>query len=107
MQDFHEKMLKVDPEYLRQFETAESDYSAQQAAIESAEEIWITSTFGLYKYAIDHADAISVDQNGNLIFTDQDVRKSLLRQIDQSKDLQQKMMEARSAALDTQHKAQN
>jgi len=106
-EDFRDKMLKVDPDYLRQFESAENDYSTQQAAIESAEESWVRSTSELYNYSIAHADVISVDQSDDLIIENPEVRKTLLQQIDKSKDLEQKLQDARSKALEIQRKAQD
>jgi hypothetical protein len=107
MQDFHDKMLKVDPNYLRDFESRRHDDDVLEASIESAEAQWVTSALNLYDYAIAHASAISTDNNGHLVIPDQDMRKSLLDQITASTALQQTMLSERAKAVNKQHSLQD
>jgi heme/copper-type cytochrome/quinol oxidase subunit 4 len=107
MQDFHDKMMKVDPDYLRDFESRMHDDDVLEASIESAEAQWVTSALNLYDYAIDHASAISADNNGHLVISDQNVRKSLLDQITTSTTLQQTMLSERAKAVNKQHSLQD
>ena len=107
MQDFHDKMLKVDPEYLREFESRRHDDDVLEASIESAEARWVTSALNLYDYAIAHASTISADNNGHLVISDQEARKSLLDQITASTALQQAMLNERAKAVNKQHSLQD
>jgi hypothetical protein len=105
--DFHNKMLKVDPEYLREFETKMHDDDVLEATIETAEEKWVTSALNLYDYAVVNASNISVNDGGHLVIADNGVRQSLLDQINASTALQQTMMDARAKAVNKQHSLQD
>jgi hypothetical protein len=106
-QDFHNKMLKVDPNYLREFEAKMQDDDAQDNVISATEEKWANGVFSLYNYAIAHSGGISADNSGHLVVTDQDVRKSLLDQINASTTLEQTMSEMRANAVNKQHSLQD
>jgi hypothetical protein len=105
-QDFHEKMLRVDPEYLVEFESKMHQDDTMEASIEAEEEKWIESVFSLYDYAEAHANGISVDTSGHLSIASEDVKQSLLQQIDASTVLKQAMLSDRAKALKNQHKLQ-
>jgi heme/copper-type cytochrome/quinol oxidase subunit 4 len=105
--DFHNKMLKVDPEYLREFETKMHDDDVLEATIETAEEKWVTSALNLYDYAVVNASNISVNDGGHLVIADNGVRQSLLDQINASTALQQTMVDARAKAVNKQHSLQD
>jgi hypothetical protein len=107
MQEFHDKMLKVDPNYLRDFEARMHDDNVLEASIESAEAKWVTSAFNLYDYAIANASKISVNSGGHLVIKDKIVRQSLLDQITASTSLKQTMMDERAKAVNKQHTLQD
>jgi len=106
MQDFQSKMQRADPAFLKSFNDSMQDDKVAETAIAAAEQKWISSTLDLYDYAIAHSDIISV-RNGFLEIEDQNVRKSLLHQVDTCKALQQMMLDARQKAVGRQNKLQD
>jgi hypothetical protein len=105
-QDFHEKMLRVDPGYLLEFESKIQQDDTIESSIEAEEKQWVESVFSLYAYAEAHANGISVDASGHLSIASEDVKKSLLQQIDASTVLKQAMMSDRAKAVKNQHSLQ-
>ena len=107
LQDFHEEMLKVDPEYLRSFEASLQKKNALEDALEATETKWVTSTVDLYNYAIAHSDQISMSKDGHLVIADADVRQYILQQIDACRTLQDAMSNQREKAVSDQHALQD
>jgi hypothetical protein len=49
-QDFHDKMQRVDPDYLRGFESRMQEEDSLEASIEAEEAKWVASALSLYDY---------------------------------------------------------
>lgn len=106
-QDFHDKMERVDPQYLRDFDAKMQADDSGEASIEAEEAKWIESALSLYDYASAHASNISVDSGGHLSIANEEVKQSLLKQIDASVALQQAMINDRTKAVKNQHALQD
>jgi len=106
-QAFHDKMQKVDPAFLRGLEANMQEGDSTEALIEEDEARWVSSALSLYDYAAAHASNISVSSSGNLTITHEELKRSLLQQLEASKALQQTMMNDRSKALKSQHTLQD
>jgi hypothetical protein len=61
----------------------------------------------LYDYAAIHASNISVNKGGHLAIASEELKQSLLQQIDASTALQQAMMNDRAKAVKNQHTLQD
>jgi len=107
MNDFREKMTNVDPDYLRDFESRMQQREHLDDVIEATEEKWIANTINLYDYAIANSRDISLRPDGHLSIKNQDVRQSLLQQIDACRALQQDMFLQREKAVDDQRAIQD
>ena len=106
-QDFHDKMQRVDPDHLRGFESRMQEEDSLEASIEAEEAKWVASALSLYDYAAIHASNISVNKGGHLAIASEELKQSLLQQIDASTALQQAMMNDRAKAVKNQHTLQD
>ncbi|HTF62935.1 MAG TPA: hypothetical protein VK638_09515 [Edaphobacter sp.] len=106
-QDFHDKMQRVDPDYLRGFESRMQDDDALEASIEAEEAKWVASALSLYDFAATHASGITVDNGGHLVIATDELKQSLLQQINASTVLEQTMMNDRVKAVKNQHTIQD
>jgi hypothetical protein len=107
MQIFHDKMLKADPDYLRDFESKTRQSDSYEKVLETSEHDWVVSTTNLYNYAIAHADQISLDHDGHLNIRSQEVRQSVLQQIDACRSEEQTLSLQREKAVNDQEAIQN
>jgi hypothetical protein len=106
-QDFQDKMQRVDPDYLRDFESKMQKDDSLEASIEAEEAKWVKSALSLYDYAIAQAGNISVNSGGRLVIASEGLRQSLLQQIEASKALEETMMNDRAKAVKNQHNLQD
>jgi hypothetical protein len=106
-QDFHNKMQRVDPNYLRGFESRMQADDVLEASIEAEEAKWIASAMSLYDLAGSHASDITVDSGGHLVIANEELKQRLLQQIDASTVLKQTMMNDRTRAVKNQHTLQD
>jgi hypothetical protein len=106
-QDFHDEMERVDPGYLRDFESRMQKDDSMEASIENEEAKWVESALSLYDYAAAHASNISVNNGGHLAIASEGLKQSLLQQINASTALEQTMMNDRAKALKNQHTLQD
>lgn len=65
-QAFHDQMQKVDPDYLRGFESRMQESDSLEASIEAEESTWVASALSLYDYAAAHSSDISLNKYGHL-----------------------------------------
>lgn len=106
-QTFHDKMQKVDPAFLRGIESKMREGDSTEASIEKDEAKWVSSAVSLYDYAAAHASDISVNSSGHLTIKSEELKRSLLQQVETSKALQQTMINDRAKALNSQHTLQD
>lgn len=106
-QDFHNKMQRVDPNYLRGFESRMQPDDALEATIEAEEAKWVASAMSLYDFAATHASDITVDSGGHLVIANEELKQRLLQQINASTVLKQTMMNDRARAVKNQHTLQD
>jgi hypothetical protein len=106
LQDFHDRMLNVDPVYLSSFEAKLHASNTSEDALETTETKWVASTLDLYNYAAAHADQISMTSDGHLVIADGSIRQSLLQQINACTTLQQTMLNQRQKAVSDQQTIQ-
>jgi hypothetical protein len=106
-QSFHDKMQRVDPDYLRDFESRMQEEDSLEELIEAEEAKWVASALSLYDYAAAHAANFSVNNGGDIAIASKELRLSLLQQIDTSKALEQTMMNDRTKAVKKQHALQD
>ena len=106
-QDFHDKMQRVDPDYLLRFESRMQNDDALEALVETEEAKWVTSALSLYDFAATHASGITVDNGGHLVIANEELKQSLLQQINASTALKQTMMNDRAKAVKDQHTLQD
>ncbi len=106
-QGFHDKMQRVDPNYLRGFESRMQPDDTLEASIEVEEAKWVASALSLYDFAATHAGDITVDSGGHLVIASEELKKRLLQQINASTVLQQAMMNDRAKAVKNQHTLQD
>jgi predicted anti-sigma-YlaC factor YlaD len=104
---FHDKMQKVDPAFLRGVETKMQEEDSTEALIEEDEAKWVSSALSLYDYTATHASNISVNSSGHLTITNEELKRSLLQQVETSKALQQTMINDRTKALNSKHSLQD
>jgi hypothetical protein len=105
MAEFREKMMKADPDYLRSFDAARQEEElANNKAIELLREC-TSVTLALYGYAAKHAPEIAV-KNGQLVFSNENVRGEFDRQLENSKSLLQKWDVAHSNQVRLQQLAE-
>jgi lysyl-tRNA synthetase class II len=105
--DFRDKMQRVDPGYLRGFESKMHSDDALEASIEAEEAKWVASAMSLYDFAAAHAGEITVDNGGHLVIANEELKQRLLQKIDASTVLRQTMMNDRAKAVKNQHTLQN
>jgi hypothetical protein len=106
-QGFHDKMQRADPDYLRDFESRMQEEDSLEASIEAEEAKWVASALSLYDYAAAHASNISVNNGGHLAIASEELKQSLLQQIDASTALEQTMVNDRAKAVKNQHTLQD
>jgi hypothetical protein len=106
-QSFHDKMQRVDPDYLRDFESRMQEEDSLEESIEAEEAKWVASALSLYDYAAAHVANLSVNDGGNIAIASKEFRQSLLQQIDTGKALEQTMMNDRMKAVKKQHTLQD
>jgi hypothetical protein len=105
--NFHDKMQRVDPDYLRDFEVKMQKDDSAEAAIEAEEAKWVESVSILYDYAAAHASNISINNGGHLLIANEVVKQSLLQQLNASTAAKQTMMNDRAKAVNNQHALQD
>jgi hypothetical protein len=86
MNEFRNKMMKVDPDYLKSFEVAQQSRETREEAAFQLEQECVTATLALYNYADIHKKEISI-RNGELSFANDGVRIDFSRQLEESKAL--------------------
>jgi hypothetical protein len=106
LQNFHDQMLKVDPDYLSAFEAKLRSNNAAEDALEATETKWVTSTIDLYSYAVAHSTQVSMTKDGHLVIVDDSPRQNLLQQINECTTLQQTMLDQRQKAASDQRAIQ-
>jgi hypothetical protein len=106
-QAFHEKMLKVDPDFLQAFESKMREEDSLETSIEAEEAKWVASASSLYDYAAAHASDISVNIGGHLAIANDELKQSLLQQINASTSLEQTMLSDRAKAVKHQNALQD
>jgi len=104
---FHDEMQRVDPEFLRGVESRLQESDSLEASIELDEAKWVSSTLSLYEFAEAHASSISVNSGGHLDIKSQELKQSLLQQIEASSALEKTMMNERAKAVKNQHTLQD
>jgi hypothetical protein len=93
MNEFRNKMTKVDPDYLKSFEAAQQSRETREEAAFQLEQECVTATLALYNYADTHTKEISI-RNGELRFANDGVRMDFSRQLEESKGLHGKWQAA-------------
>jgi len=106
-QAFHDQMQKIDPDYLRGFDSRMQEDDSLEASIEVEESQWVASALNLYDYAAAHASDISLNKDGHLAIASEELKQNLLQQINASTALKQTMMNDRARALKSQHSLQD
>lgn len=106
-QNFSDNMGRIDAAYLRDFDAKMQADDSAEASIEAEETKWVESALNLYDYAVAHASNIFVDSSGHLSITNEEVKQSLLKQIDASVALQQTMIHDRANAVKNQRALQD
>ena len=106
-QAFHDQMQKIDPDYLRGFDSGMQEDDSLEASIEVEESQWVASALNLYDYAAAHASDISLNKDGHLAIASEELKQNLLQQINASTALRQTMMNDRAKAVKTQHSLQD
>ena len=106
-QAFHDQMERVDPDYLRAFDSRMQQDDSLEASIEAEEAKWVTGALSLYDYAAAHASDISLNDGGHLVIKGEELKQNLLRQINASTALEHAMMTDRAKALNNQHSLQD
>jgi hypothetical protein len=106
-QEFHNQMQRVDPDYLRGFDSKMQEDDSLEASIEAKEAKWVASALSLYDYAAAHASDISLNDGGHLAITGEELKQNLLQQINASTALKQTMMDDRAKAVKNQHSLQD
>jgi hypothetical protein len=95
MSDFRDKMMKVDPDYLKTFEAAEQAPESQESGEEKAFQLQkasVAATLALYNYADTHTKEISL-RNGELRFANAGVQAEFSRQLEDSKSRHERWQE--------------
>jgi hypothetical protein len=103
-QEFHNQMQRVDPDYLRGFDSKMQEDDSLEASIEAKEAKWVASALSLYDYAAAHASDISLNDGGHLAITGEELKQN---QINASTALKQTMMDDRAKAVKNQHSLQD
>jgi hypothetical protein len=106
-QAFHDQMQKIDPDYLRGFDSKMQEDDSLEASIEAEESKWVASALSLYDYATAHASDISLNKDGHLAIASEELKHNLLQQINASTALKQTMMNDRAKAVKSQHSLQD
>jgi hypothetical protein len=106
-QAFHDQMQKIDPDYLRGFDSRMQEDDSLEASIEAEESMWVASALSLYDYAAAHASDISLNKDGHLAIASEELKQNLLQQINVSTALKQTMMNDRAKAVKSQHSLQD
>ena len=106
-QEFHNQMQRVDPDYLRGFDSKMQEDDSLEASIEAEEAKWVASALSLYDYAAAHASDISLSDGGHLAITGEELKQNLLQQLNASTALKQTMMDDRAKAVKNQHSLQD
>jgi len=106
-QAFHDQMQKIDPDYLRGFDSRMQEDDSLEALIEAEESKWVASALSLYDYAAAHASDISLNKEGHLAIGSEELKQNLLQQINASTALKQTMMNDRAKAVQRQHSLQD
>ena len=106
-QAFHDQMQKIDPGYLRGFDSKMQEDDSLEASIEAEESKWVASALSVYDYAMAHASDISLNKDGHLAIASEELKQNLLRQINASTALKQTMMNDRAKAVKSQHSLQD
>jgi hypothetical protein len=104
---FHDKMQKVDPDFLRSIESKMQEGDSTEASIQLDEANWVSSALTLYDYASVHASNISVSSSGHLTITNEELKRSFSQRVEASKAMQQTMINDRTKALNNQHTLQD
>jgi hypothetical protein len=86
MNEFRDKMTKVDPTYLKSFEAARQEQEASEAEAGKLQRECVAATLSLYDYAAIHSKDITF-KNGQLVFSAESVRLQFSEQLDNSKAL--------------------
>jgi hypothetical protein len=86
MSDFRNKMMKIDPDYLKSFEAARQEQETREQKAFQLQQECETATQGLYEYAGAHTKEITVS-DGEVHFANDGVRKEFSRQLKNSKSL--------------------
>ncbi len=93
MNEFRNKMMKVDPDYLKSFEAGQQARETRETKNFQLQKECVTATLALYDYAETHTKEISV-KDGELHFANDSVRMEFSRQLEASKSLNKQCQEA-------------
>jgi len=86
MDEFRDKMMTVDPSYLKSFEAGRQEQETQEAKILQLQQECSTATTALYNYAGTHTKDITV-KDGQLRFANDAVQTEFSRQLEGSKTM--------------------
>jgi hypothetical protein len=93
MNEFRNKMMAVDPDYLKSFEAGQQEREMREAKYFQRYQESMNATLTLYEYAEAHSGDISV-RDGQLRFANEGVRIEFARQLEASKSLNEQCQEA-------------
>jgi hypothetical protein len=91
--EFHEKMLNVDPDFLKSFEAASQKSKMPDERVFQLQQQLAAATLDLYGYADSHSRELTVS-DGKLHFANEDVRVEFSRRLEESKSLYQHCQDA-------------
>jgi hypothetical protein len=86
MNEFRNRMMTVDPDYLKSFEAGHQERELREAKHYQLQQECVKATLTLYEYAEAHSKAISV-RDDQLRFANDGVRIEFTRQLEASKSL--------------------
>jgi hypothetical protein len=93
MNEFRNKMMAVDPDYLKSFEAGQQEREMRESKYFQKHQESVNGTLTLYEYAEAHSGDISV-RDGQLRFANDGVRIEFARQLEVSKSLNEQCQEA-------------
>jgi hypothetical protein len=93
MNEFRNKMMTVDPDYLKSFEAGQQEREIRDEKYFQQQQEWVNATLALYEYAEAHSEDISV-RDGQLRFANDGVRTEFARQLEANKSLNEQCQEA-------------
>jgi len=95
---FCDEMGQADPQYLREWQSAQNNQEQIEASLFSMEEQWFQSVKDLYGYAAGQHENIAI-RNADLTFSSPEVKAQFEKLEDTSRSLQQKLQTSRAALV--------